>query len=77
VTPANRGRLWNLAAQLDEIVLNAGGRFYFAKDATLTPENTRRFLGDEKITRLRELKQRHDPEHLLQTELSRRLFPEI
>jgi FAD/FMN-containing dehydrogenase len=77
VTPANRGRIWNLAAQLDEIVLNAGGQFYFAKDATLTPENTRRFLGDEKINRLRELKQRYDPEHLLQTELSRRLFPEI
>ncbi len=77
VTPDNRGRLWNLAAKLDEIVLEAGGRFYFAKDATLTAENTRRYLGEETVNRLRELKQRYDPAHLLQTDLSRRLFPEL
>lgn len=77
VTPENRGRLWNLAAKLDEIVLEAGGRFYFAKDATLTPANVRRFMGEEKLNRLRELKQQYDPEHLLQTDLSRRLFPEL
>ena len=31
----NRGRLAQLAREMDEIVLAANGRFYFAKDSTL------------------------------------------
>ena len=34
---ADRAGLWALAAEMDRIVLDAGGRFYFAKDLTLAP----------------------------------------
>ncbi len=77
VTEDNRDKLWALTARLDEIVLAAGGKFYFAKDATLTAENASRFLGEERLARLRELKRRLDPENLLQTDLSRRVFGKI
>jgi decaprenylphospho-beta-D-ribofuranose 2-oxidase len=74
VTKRNRQALWKLAHEMNEIVLSAGGRFYFAKDATLTPDAFRRFLGDETIRKFVALKRRLDPEHLLETDLSRRLL---
>lgn len=42
VTFGNRKRLWELAGELDEIVLKFGGKFYFAKDSTLRPETVQR-----------------------------------
>jgi len=75
VTPQNRERLWDLAQRLDDIVLAAGGRFYFAKDATLSPGATQQFLGDERLAQLRAMKRRFDPDNRLQSDLSRRLFP--
>jgi FAD/FMN-containing dehydrogenase len=73
----NRARLAALAAELDEIVLRFGGRFYFAKDSTLRPEAARAFLGQETLDRLIELKRCCDPKGLLQSNLSRRLLPEL
>lgn len=75
VTNENKQRLVWLTRELDEIVLAAGGRFYFAKDSTLRPGVARSYLGEERIDRFRELKQRCDPEELLQTDLWRRVFP--
>ncbi len=74
VTEDNREKLWALTSRLDELVLAAGGKFYFAKDATLTADNASRFLGEERLTRLRKLKHKLDPENMLQTDLSRRVF---
>lgn len=74
VTHANRKRLWEMCGRMNEIVLDAGGRFYFAKDATLTAGAARRFLPEENLARFLELKRRCDPENTLQTNLSRRLF---
>ncbi|MGI8907507.1 MAG: FAD-binding oxidoreductase [Candidatus Sumerlaeaceae bacterium] len=74
VTSANRERVWQMTRKLDQIVLDTGGRFYFAKDATLTPDVMRRFFGDETLEKFAALKRRCDPENLLQTDLSRRLF---
>ncbi len=74
VTDSSRQQIVWLARALDEIVLAAGGRFYFAKDSTLRAETVRAYLGDETIGRFRELKRRCDPEGLLQTDLWRRLF---
>ncbi len=76
VTAGNRERLQLLADDLNKIVLDAGGRFYFAKDSTLTSYQTSQFLGDTTIEQFRALKDRCDPDGLLQTDLYRRLFPD-
>ncbi|MCA9928540.1 MAG: FAD-binding oxidoreductase, partial [Anaerolineales bacterium] len=74
ITNRNRARVVQLARELDEIVLSANGRFYFAKDSTLRPETTRAYLGQDVIDRFRALKQRCDPDNILQTNLWRRVF---
>lgn len=71
----NRERVRQLAREMDEVVLDAGGRFYFAKDSTLRPEIVTAFLGEETIAKFRLLKQRCDPEGVIETNLWRRLFP--
>jgi decaprenylphospho-beta-D-ribofuranose 2-oxidase len=70
----NRKRLWQLTAQLNTLVLEAGGRFYFAKDSTLDNASAAGYLGRDALCRFAALKHRCDPENLLQTELSKRLF---
>ncbi len=74
VTARNRARLWKLTEKLNEIVLAAGGRFYMAKDATLTREAFRSYLGSETLAKFKALKARFDPESMLESELSRRLL---
>ncbi len=74
VTKHNRERVWSLAKELNQLVLEAGGRFYFAKDSTLDSETARSYLGEEALHRFYALKRSCDPHNLLQTELSRRLF---
>ncbi len=74
VTVKNRERLWTLCAKMNDIVLAAGGRFYFAKDATLRPQDFKTFLGKETINKLKMLKQTYDPSDLLETDLSKRLM---
>jgi decaprenylphospho-beta-D-ribofuranose 2-oxidase len=71
-----RGRteFQQMTRDLDRLVLEAGGRFYFAKDSLLAPEAAARYLGAETLAKLAALKQRCDPDHLLQTELYRRLL---
>ncbi|MGQ0554002.1 MAG: FAD-binding oxidoreductase [Planctomycetota bacterium] len=75
VTPENRAALWAHCDDLTELVLAAGGRFYFAKDLVIGPEDARRFLPPENLRRFLALKRRLDPENLLQTNLSRRVLP--
>jgi FAD/FMN-containing dehydrogenase len=75
LTEANRSRLWTLASELDLLVVAAGGRFYFAKDSTLHPSRLAAYLIEERVQRFLALKAACDPEHLLQTDLYRRLFP--
>jgi hypothetical protein len=58
---------------LDRIALAAGGRFYFAKDATMKKTTADTYLGDA-VQRFLEFKRQLDPEGLLQTSLSRRIF---
>jgi decaprenylphospho-beta-D-ribofuranose 2-oxidase len=76
VTAKNRAKLWKLSEQLNEIVLAAGGRFYMAKDLTLTPEAFRQFLGDATLAKFKALKARFDPDGILESELSKRLLPQ-
>jgi len=74
VTNNNREGLWKLTEKLNQIVLESGGRFYMAKDATLTREAFHKYLGEETIAKFMELKKRFDPEGILESELSRRLL---
>jgi decaprenylphospho-beta-D-ribofuranose 2-oxidase len=72
--PVRRGqeeRLWGLLGTLNDIVAEAGGRIYFAKDSTLTPAQTQRMYG-EALEWFRALKQQYDPQGLLTTDLYRR-----
>jgi FAD/FMN-containing dehydrogenase len=77
VSARNRAGLAALAAEMDEIVLRAGGRFYFAKDSTLRPHAARAFLGPHALQQLAALKRQCDPGGLLQSNLSRRVLPEL
>ncbi len=74
VIPRRRLKLLALTRELDDIVLQAGGRFYFAKDSTLRPEVVQAYLGEDSLKRFRELKDRFDPDVVMQTNLWRRLF---
>ena len=58
--------------ELDRIVLDYGGRLYFAKDATTTPETIRAMYGDG-IDRLREIRKRLDPDGVLSSDMALRL----
>ena len=74
-TDANRRReLWQLTHRLADMVLDAGGRFYYAKDATLLPHAFERVHGREAVAQFRSLKRLLDPAHVLQTDLSRRIM---
>lgn len=73
VTAQNRNRLWKLTAELAQGVVAAGGRFYLAKDATLSPEVFRASLPAGMLERFQDLKRRLDPAMRLKSQLSRRL----
>ena len=74
VTDRNRATLSKMLQEFDRIVLKAGGRFYFAKNSETTAESTRAFLGEETVSKFKELKKRCDPNHLLESDLFRRIF---
>jgi FAD/FMN-containing dehydrogenase len=74
VTASNRLRLAQTLEDFDRIVLDAGGRFYFAKNSETSAESARRFLGEKTIAKFRALKKRCDPNHLLESDLYRRVF---
>jgi decaprenylphospho-beta-D-ribofuranose 2-oxidase len=75
VTAAGAKSLWALTADLDRTVVEAGGRFYFAKDSTLSHARLRPYLEEERVRRFLALKRECDPEGLLETDLYRRIFP--
>lgn len=74
VRPGRRERLWALTRDLARLVVEAGGRFYPAKDATLDAANYQASLGADRLARFRALKAECDPDGLLQTELAMRLL---
>jgi decaprenylphospho-beta-D-ribofuranose 2-oxidase len=74
VTGRNRKRLAEMLQDFDRIVLDAGGRFYFAKNSETSPDTARRFLGEKTIAKFRALKKRCDPYGILESDLYRRVF---
>lgn len=75
VTPQNREALWKHCAELTRVVLANGGRFYFAKDLVISPDDVHAMFDAEKLEAFLALKRELDPDTLLQTDLWRRLFP--
>lgn len=69
VTATNRRQLWDLCHQMDQLVTAAGGRFYFAKDATLQPQTVRDALGDAALRQFAQLRSAYDPDGVLATDL--------
>lgn len=76
VRPGSRSRLAALFEEMEDLVLARSGRFYFAKDSALRTSTARAFLGEQALASFRQLKQRCDPDGLLETNLARRVFPE-
>jgi FAD/FMN-containing dehydrogenase len=74
VTDRNRANLSAMLQEFDQMVLDAGGRFYFAKNSETSAETTRAFLGDETVEKFKKLKKRTDPNDLLESDLYRRIF---
>ncbi|MEZ6015302.1 MAG: FAD-binding oxidoreductase [Planctomycetota bacterium] len=74
VTPERRASLWATTDELTQIVLAAGGRFYFAKDAVIGPATARAMYPEGALDRFLALKREVDPDGLLQSDLWRRVF---
>jgi FAD/FMN-containing dehydrogenase len=74
VTNGNRAKLSEMLQEFDKIVLQAGGRFYFAKNSETTAETAQKFLGKDTLERFKKLKKRCDPGNLLESDLCRRVF---
>lgn len=72
-TEAGWPRLLELCRRMTDVVLDAGGRFYFAKDSTLRPEDVRRYVGADALERFRQWKASFDPEGLITSSLAERL----
>ena len=66
-------RLEALCHRMNDLVLEAGGRFYFAKDSTLRPSDVQAYLGEETLARYWRLKNKLDPDGLLTNDLARRI----
>jgi len=72
-TPRNVEALNDLYNEMAEVVLNAGGRFYFAKDGLLSPAQAKRSLGEAGIARFTALRDDWDPKRRFKTQLSCRI----
>jgi len=74
VTGARRARLRAMLLECDKIVLDHGGRFYFAKNSETTAQTALAFYGQETVDKFKKLKKRCDPNGLLESDLYRRIF---
>lgn len=74
VVESRRAELWSLVRELAEPVVEAGGRFYPAKDAALPGELYRATFRDGQLDRYRELKAKLDPGGVLRSALAERLL---
>ncbi len=75
--PVRQGQetaLLRLMHELNEVVVDHGGRCYLAKDSTLTADQARRMYPAEDLFRFHALKRQYDPSHLFDTNLFRRVL---
>jgi FAD/FMN-containing dehydrogenase len=76
VTPANKDELFAFCRALAELVLEAGGKFYFAKDSILPRGVLGRMFPRERLEAFFALKRALDPHGMLESDLWRRVAPE-
>jgi decaprenylphospho-beta-D-ribofuranose 2-oxidase len=69
--PTGVDGLGELLDELDENVVTAGGRLYFAKDSRMNPRHVEKMY--PKLEEFREVKREVDAENVFQSNLSRRL----
>jgi decaprenylphospho-beta-D-ribofuranose 2-oxidase len=69
--PVGSSALPRVLDGLDDMVLEAGGRIYFAKDARLSPTKVRAMY--PKLDEFLAIKHRVDPDQQLSSDLARRL----
>ncbi len=74
VTKRNREDLWSLCHEMDQLVLEAGGKLYFAKDSTMKKGTADEFIPSENLEKFMKLKNACDPEGLISSNLYRRVF---
>ncbi|MEM6706487.1 MAG: FAD-binding oxidoreductase [Acidobacteriota bacterium] len=72
VTKSNKETLWTMCHEFNDLVIDAGGKFYPAKDQVLRPSDVQRMFGEETLGALEAHRRRVDPERILRTELSAR-----
>lgn len=72
-THRRHAELVALCHRMNDLVLGAGGRFYFAKDSTLRPSDVQAFLGEGTLNRYHTRKAEWDPEGILTSGLAERV----
>ncbi|MCP4804303.1 MAG: FAD-binding oxidoreductase [Proteobacteria bacterium] len=72
VTRDNKAALWQMTQEFSDMVIEAGGLFYPAKDLVIRPDQFQRAWGQERVTAFRTLRNRCDPQKILRTDLSAR-----
>jgi FAD/FMN-containing dehydrogenase len=70
--PQEPKRLWDTAADLTKLVLDAGGTFYPAKDQVVDAVSFAKSLGP-RFTQFQEIRRRLDPDRLFANDQARRL----
>jgi FAD/FMN-containing dehydrogenase len=74
ITESTRTAVWDVTKRLTAQVLDVNGKFYFAKDAVLTPEDVERAYGHDRVKQFLVLKRDIDPTGLFGSDLSERVF---
>jgi len=74
ITRRNRSSLRTMLTEFDNITTNAGGRFYLAKNSETSSETALAYLGKPAIEKFIQLKNRTDPNFILESDLFQRIF---
>ncbi len=76
VTRGNRAAVWEVGQLISDMVVDAGGHFYFAKDAVARADQVQAAFGDA-LEQFKGLKHRLDTRGVLSSDLLRRVIPDL